>query len=72
MIVLYTIHCARCKVLEMKLKQTGLEYSVVDDEDAVVNAGKEHGITGAPILEVDGEFLKFEDAVKFVNEHRRG
>lgn len=71
MITLYTIHCARCKVLEMKLKQTDLEYSVVDDEATVVNVGKEHGIFQAPFLETDNGFLKFEDAVHFVNSMRK-
>lgn len=70
MIKLYTIHCPRCKILEMKLKQSNLEFETIDDENAVVNAAKEHGITGAPFMEVDGEYLKFEDAVKFVNSKR--
>lgn len=54
----------------MKLKQSNLEFETIDDENAVVNAAKEHGITGAPFMEVDGEYLKFEDAVKFVNSKR--
>ena len=70
MIKLYTIHCPRCKILEMKLKQTNLEFETIDDESTVVNVGREHSITGAPFMEVDGEFLKFEDAVKFVNSKR--
>lgn len=70
MIKLYTIHCPRCKILEMKLKQANLEFETIDDENAVVNAAKEHGIAGAPFMEVDGEYLKFEDAVKFVNSKR--
>ena len=70
MIKLFTIHCARCKVLEMKLKQTNLEFETIDDEQTVVNTGREHGINQAPFMEVDGEYLKFEDAVKFVNSKR--
>ena len=70
MIKLYTIHCPRCKILEMKLKQTNLEVETIDDEDTVVSVGNEHGIRQAPFMEVDGEYLKFEDAIKFVNSKR--
>ena len=70
MVTLYTIHCPRCRILEIKLNQLGIEHTVVDDEDTVVSVGREHGIIGAPILEVDGKFMKFEDAVKFINERK--
>lgn len=70
MIKLYTIHCPRCRILEIKLKQSNLEFETIDDEDTVVSVGREHGIVGAPFMEADGEYLKFEDAVKFVNSKR--
>ena len=70
MITLYTIHCPKCRVLEMKLKQTNLEFTTIDDEDAVVEVGKMNGIIGAPILQVDDKFLDFNAAVKFVNNNK--
>ena len=70
MIKLYTIHCPRCKILEMKLKQSNLEFDTIDDENTVINVGNEHNIRQAPFMEVDGEYLKFEDAIKFVNSKR--
>lgn len=70
MIKFYTIHCPKCKILEMKLKQTNLEFETIDNEDEVVHVGNEHGIRQAPFIEVDGEYLKFEDAVKFINSKR--
>lgn len=66
-VVLYTIHCANCKVLEMKLKKKNIDFKVVDDNDAVIQKGIEVGIHSAPILEVDGKFFGFTDAVKFLN-----
>ena len=50
-VVLYTIHCANCKVLEMKLKKKNIDFKVVDDNDAVIQKGIEVGIHSAPILE---------------------
>ena len=54
----------------MKLKQTNLEFTTIDDEDAVVEVGKMNGIIGAPILQVDDKFLDFNAAVKFVNNNK--
>ncbi len=68
MIKLFTIHCARCKVLELKLKQKQVDFETVDDEGTVVAVGKEHGIMQAPILQVNDQFLDFAAAVKYVNE----
>ena len=31
MIILYTTHCPRCKVLETKLNNKNLEYTIVDN-----------------------------------------
>lgn len=68
MIRLYSTHCPKCKVAEIKLSRSGLEYEIVDDKDAVVKAGEEHGIQSAPILEVDGEFMDFATAIRYLGE----
>ena len=68
MITLYTTHCPRCRIIEMKLAQKKIDFTMVDDEDKVIAAGKERGILSAPILEADGKFYNFNDAVKFINE----
>ena len=67
MITLYTTHCPKCKVLEIKLSQKGISYTSVDDPKEVVAFGEKHKITGAPILDIDGKALPFADAVKWVN-----
>ena len=70
MVVLFSTHCPKCRIVEMKLAQLGIDHKIIDDVDAVVEVGKEHGINSAPILQVDDKFLKFEDAVKFINSRR--
>jgi glutaredoxin len=65
MITLYTIDCPKCKVLEMKLNQKGINYDVVKDIEKM----KELGITTAPVLKIeDGKLLMFTDAVRYINE----
>lgn len=63
MIIMYTTHCPKCKVLEMKLKQKNIKYVEEDSVDEM----KKVGLHSAPALNVDGQILEFADAIKFVN-----
>ena len=62
-VILYTIHCPKCDVLEAKLNMKKISFSVEDD----VNVIQAKGMEVMPMLEVDGELLGFSDAVKWVN-----
>ena len=64
MIILYTTHCPRCKVLETKLKNKGLNYSVVDNENEITNLG----ILSVPVLNVDDVFYQFKEANDWINQ----
>lgn len=61
-IILYSTHCPKCKVLETKLKQTGLDYVEVNDVGEMMR----RGFKMAPILEVDGQIMDFSAANKFL------
>ena len=60
---LYTTHCSKCNVLQKKLDAKGKKYDIEEN----VKIMQELGITSLPVLEVDGELKKFEDAIKYVN-----
>ena len=62
-VILYSTHCPRCLVLEEKLEDADVEFSIVEDENAI----KDKGFLSAPILEVDSECMDFSKAVKWVN-----
>lgn len=62
-IVLYTIDCPKCKVLESKLKAKNISYNICKDE----NYMKENNLTILPCLEVNGNILNFKEAVEWVN-----
>ena len=62
-LILYTTHCPKCKVLESKLKEKGIEYKEETDVSKLV----EKGFKTVPVLEVDDKLLTFYDAVKYVN-----
>ncbi len=63
MITLYSTHCPRCKVLEKKLEQKGIEYQIVDDIDRIM----ELNILSVPMLRVGTNLMNFTDAVNWVN-----
>ena len=64
MITLHTTNCPKCKVLESKLMDKCIPYIINDNVDSML----ELGIRTAPVIEIEGEFLEFADAVKWVNE----
>lgn len=63
-VILYTTHCPKCKVLEMKLKQKGIEYAENDDVNHMLN---DLHIKSAPALGVDDMIYTFADAIKWAN-----
>lgn len=61
--ILYSTHCPKCNVLEQKLKQKNISYSVIDDVNIMIDKGFDF----LPILEVDGKTMEFNEAVKWIN-----
>ena len=64
-ITLYSTHCPRCKVLEVKLKQKNIAYEEINDVDKMT----EKGFKEAPKLELeDGTIMDFKEAVDWIKE----
>lgn len=64
--ILYTIGCPKCMVLEKKLDKKGIKYNKVESMSEILDTG----IQSAPTLELDnGERLTFEKAIKWVNDY---
>lgn len=63
-IILYSTDCPRCKVLETKLNEKHISYNTVKN----VAEMESKGFREAPVLEVDGNTMKFPEALKWVNE----
>lgn len=61
---LWTIHCPKCKILEKKLAEKGLDVEIIDDEKLI----RAQGMDLMPVLELDGgSRLGFADAVAWIN-----
>lgn len=66
-VVLYTIDCPNCLVLEKKLKAKNIEFLRVSDRETLVAKG--YGKSAFPILEVDGVTMNYTTANQWINNH---
>ena len=67
-IILYSNDCPRCKVLEMKLNQKGVDFEINHNLDDLLKAAETLGVSEAPILGVDNQLLNFVSANQFLND----
>ena len=63
-IILYTVDCPKCKVLEKKLNNANIYFEVCKDTKLMA----ESNISKLPMLEVDGKMLTFKEAVDMINK----
>lgn len=63
-VVLYSTGCPKCRVLESKLEDADIDYTVVDDIKEI----EKLGILSVPILQVDGKIMQFKEANDWLNE----
>lgn len=63
-IILYTVDCPKCKVLEKKLNNANISFEVCKDTKLMA----ERNISKLPMLEVDGKMLTFKEAVDMINK----
>lgn len=63
-IILYTIDCPKCIVLEKKLKQQNIEFIKVSDKEILMAKG--FGNAHFPILEVDGVEMNYTTAIEWI------
>ena len=64
-IVLYTIDCPKCLILEKKLKAKDIKFFRVSDRDTIIAKG--YGDWAFPILEVDGTPMSYKTAISWIN-----
>ena len=62
MVTLYTTHCPKCRVIEKKLSQKNIKYKEISDQEVMIKLG----FKSAPVLEVDGKYMNFGDANRWL------
>ena len=64
MVTLFTNNTSDCITLENLLKEKGIPY----ERNVDITLMKEKGFLSLPILEVDDKILKFNEAMKYVED----
>lgn len=67
-VILYTIDCPKCKVLEAKLNKKGIQFKTEKDESIINNVCSEFQLNSLPILKINDNFYTFTEAIKWVGE----
>lgn len=63
-VILYTVGCPRCAVLEEKLNSKNIKFAKIEDEEYMASIGLDE----MPVLQVGNKKLQFAEANKWINE----
>lgn len=65
---LYSTHCPKCKVVEKKLEQAGIQYELIDarENQEVLDELMALGVRQMPVLKVNDELLGFSEIIKWI------
>lgn len=64
MITLFSTNCPKCKVLEAKLNQHNIDFTISNDIQEIIDIG----FITAPVLKLnDSYYMDFGDAIKWIN-----
>lgn len=64
--ILYSTGCPKCGLLKKVLEQKGIEYTVEDD----VNKMLELGIEEVPMLKIQGKLMNYDKALHYIKERK--
>ena len=63
-VILYSSNCPKCNILEKKLRQANIDFTLDQDVDLMIAKG----FMSAPMLEVDGQVMDFGQANNWIKE----
>lgn len=63
-IILYTIDCPKCKILEKKLNMNNIQYDICKDTKLM----EEKNIQKLPMLSIDERLYSYKEAVDLINK----
>ena len=66
-VVLYAIpDCPKCKNLKGRLAEKKIDFQLCEMNEEEVGKMIEKGFSSAPILDINGQFFNYKDALKWV------
>lgn len=67
MIILYSTHCPKCKVLEQMLQKKNIDYMLEENIEIMLSKG----FSEAPILEINNQYLNYKEATNWINNYTK-
>lgn len=64
--ILYSTGCPKCGLLKKILEQNGIEYTVEDD----VNKMLDLGIEEVPMLKIQDKIMNYDKALRYIKERK--
>lgn len=68
MITLYSTGCPKCNILERRLTNDKIDFTIIDDIDKLI----EMGFQNAPILQINDQFIEYSEAMKRLKAYEAG
>lgn len=70
MIVFYTSHCPKCKVLKQLMNKKQIEYIEVDDANNYMPIAEDNNIMSMPFAKIDGKIYNTKELQNYITEER--
>lgn len=67
-VIMYSTNCPRCKTLGMMLDKKKIPYAV----NTNISDMEKLGLASVPALEVDGELMTYEEAMRWTASQQEG
>lgn len=61
--ILYSTGCVQCIILKKKLESKGIKFKENTDRETMLRLN----FVRVPVLEVDGKYMNFNEAIKWVD-----
>ena len=66
MIKFYSSHCPKCIILENLMKQKGIEYETITDENIYLKVADEHNIMSMPFAEINNQIYNTQQLQEYI------
>lgn len=70
MIVFYTSHCPKCKVLKQLMDKKQIEYIEVDDANNYMPIAEDNNIMSMPFAKIDGKIYNTKELQNYITEEK--
>lgn len=68
MVIFYTSHCPKCRILSALMDKKGICYKIVDEENVYLAIAEKNGIFSMPFAEVNGLVITDSDLQEWIKK----